>query len=394
MPKRKISLLGATGSIGQQTLDLIRKAPSIYSLEACAAAGNNLEAFVQIIEEFQPKLVSIASASKADELYKALSSEIKNKLQIIHGQASLKDIASFPQSDTVILGLVGALGLESALTALNHGKRTIFANKEPLVMAGNLIREALKNNEKAILIPADSEHVALHQCLQGQKPDKVNNLYLTASGGPFWNDKTLDFDSIKPSQALKHPTWQMGNKITIDSATLMNKGLEVIEAYSLFEIPYDKIQVLIHPQSLVHSMVEFIDGHVLAQLGANDMRLVLQYALDYPNREPNLINKFLNWKEINKLEFFEPDLERFKCLKLAYWAGKYAQTYTACLVAADEIAVELFLQEKIKFSQIADLIEEVLRKHSAQEPKTLEIIQEADQWARKQAMTLYKEKYI
>ena len=300
---------------------------------------------------------------------------LKHKTEIL---TDLNLLASDSEIDNIIVAVVGSIGLEPTFIALKNNKKAIIANKETLVAAGELIQPY-----KSQIIPADSEHVALHQCLAGCQKSEVKTLYLTASGGPFYNSK-LDFAQIKPTQALKHPTWNMGPKITIDSATLMNKGLEVIEATVLFGASYEQIEVLIHPQSLVHSLVEFIDGNILAQLGPNDMRLALQYALDWPERKPNLANKFLNLKQMSKLEFFEPDLKRFKCLQLAYQAGKMGKTYPAVLSAADEIAVELFLQERISFAQIPELIEKTLDKHQSQEVNSLEIIKQADKWAREQ----------
>ncbi len=368
---QKICLLGATGSIGSQTLDLIRSAPQNYQLHSLAVAGSNLEKLISIIHEFKPKLVAVKNKEIADNLKLAL----KHKTEIL---TDLNLLASDSEIDNIIVAVVGSIGLEPTFIALKNNKKAIIANKETLVAAGELIQPY-----KSQIIPADSEHVALHQCLAGCQKSEVKTLYLTASGGPFYNSK-LDFAQIKPTQALKHPTWNMGPKITIDSATLMNKGLEVIEATVLFGASYEQIEVLIHPQSLVHSLVEFIDGNILAQLGPNDMRLALQYALDWPERKPNLANKFLNLKQMSKLEFFEPDLKRFKCLQLAYQAGKMGKTYPAVLSAADEIAVELFLQERISFAQIPELIEKTLDKHQSQEVNSLEIIKQADKWAREQ----------
>jgi 1-deoxy-D-xylulose-5-phosphate reductoisomerase len=374
--KKNIALLGATGSIGTQTLDLIRSAPDSYSLKSLAAAGNNLEALLKIVEEFKPKVISVETAERAIEVTKLIS----YKCEVLHGTDGLNTIASDNETDTVVVAVVGAVGIEPTLTALQKAKRVIIANKETLVAAGDLIREALLKYG-GILIPADSEHVALHQCLEGQKHNTVKKVYLTASGGPFYNS-TVDFKTVTIEQALKHPTWRMGAKITIDSATMMNKGFEVIEAERLFGLSYDQIEVLIHPQSLVHSLAEFIDGNILAQLGPNDMRVALQYAIDYPERNTNLCGKFLNLKEAGKLEFFEPDLERFKCLKLAYEVGRLGKTYPAVLGAADEIAVKLFLNKQIKFSDIPVLIEKVLQEHKASEANSLNAVKEADQWAR------------
>lgn len=384
---KNISLLGATGSIGQQTLDLIRSAPERYKLKALAAAGSNLQALSGLINEFKPELVAVKDQAKAAELANLLDF----KLPILTGTDGLNAVASYSESDTAVVALVGAVGMEPTMAALKEAKNLVIANKETLVAAGELVRKYL-NDYGGSLIPADSEHVALHQCLDGKPESQIKNVYITASGGPF-REFNVNFDNVTPQQALKHPTWQMGPKITIDSATLMNKGLEVIEAERLFNLPYEKIQVLIHPQSLIHSLAEFIDGNILAQLGPNDMRLALQYALDWPHRKPNLSGKFLNFAEISKLEFSQPNFERFPCLKLAYQAGKLGQTYPAVLGAADEIAVELFLNEQIRFSAIPQMIEGVLNTHKPQAVSSLEVVCEADHWARDEAMQIYKSKF-
>lgn len=376
---KKICLLGATGSIGTQTLDLVRCSQN-YKLHSLAAAGSDEQKLIQIISEFKPKLVSIKNKQIAENLKQNLS----YNPEIIVDDLEL--LATDPDIDCVVVAVVGSIGLKPTFAALKKNKQIVLANKETLVAAGNLIKKYRKQ-----IIPADSEHVALHQCLVHCQnlQEEVKALYLTASGGPFYAQQ-IDFKQIKPSQALKHPTWSMGPKITIDSATLMNKGLEVIEAHVLFDVFYEQIEVLIHPQSLVHSLVEFIDGNILSQLGPNDMRLALQYALDWPQRKTNLSQKFLNLKQIGKLEFFEPDFKRFECLSLAYEAGKMGETYPAVLAAADEVAVELFLKEIINFAQIPLLIKQTLEKHKSQKVNNIETLQEADRWAREQTYALAK----
>ncbi len=376
---KKISLLGGTGSIGKQTLDLIRKAPNQYKLSA-VAFGSNVSEAVQIINEFNPQLVSF---KEADSINYAREACIKS-IQYVHGESGLCEVAKFAEADTVLVAVVGAVGLEPTLEALKHAKRVVVANKETLVAAGDLIKEYILKYGGSI-IPADSEHVALHQCLEAKSSDQVRNLILTASGGPFRNSD-LDFSKITPEQALNHPTWSMGAKITIDCATLMNKGLEVIEAERLFGIDYDRIQVLVHPQSLIHGLVEFVDGNILAQLGPNDMRLAIQYGLNYPTRSENLSKKFLNFKEIRKLEFEEPDFVKFPCLRLAYEAGRAGKTYPAVLGAVDEVAVELFLKGEIRFSDIPQIIDLTLQNHHAKHTDSLETIRAADAWARKEAL--------
>jgi 1-deoxy-D-xylulose-5-phosphate reductoisomerase len=386
---RKIALLGATGSIGKQTLDLIRSAPEKYQLTSLSAAGNNLEELAKIINEFQPSLVSVnsvESAQKLNELLAIKKSQTQtnqNKTEILHGLDGLNQVATHSEADTTLVAVVGSVGLEPTIEAIKKSKRLIVANKETLVAAGELINQLLIKHQTTLL-PADSEHVAIHQCLKGCKASQVRNIYLTASGGPFLNSN-INLEDITVKMALNHPTWNMGAKITIDCATLMNKGLEVIEAESLFNLGYDKIQALIHPQSIIHGLVEFIDGNVMAQLGPNDMRLPIQYALDEPEREANLSGKFLDFKTIKKLEFDEPDIKRFPCFRLAYEAGQKGNTYPAVLGAADEIAVELFLQEKIKFNEIPKIIEETLSVHSPSKADSLATIRDADEWARNKA---------
>jgi 1-deoxy-D-xylulose-5-phosphate reductoisomerase len=381
---KRIALLGCTGSIGGQTLDLIRSAPESYSLIAVAAAGSDLEQLAEIVHEFRPALVAVKSPEAALSLQKSLLT----KCTVLHGTEGLKAVAASADASDVVMAVVGAVGLEPTLTALKLGKKVIVANKETLVSAGHLIREAL-NQFRGSLIPADSEHVALHQCLDAKNPKTVRQAYLTASGGPFYN-LDLNFAEVTVQQALKHPTWTMGAKITIDSATLMNKGLEVIEAERLFDLNYDQIKVLVHPESLVHSMVEFIDGNILAQLGPNDMRLALQYALDWPERKENLSGKFLDLAKAGTLQFFEPNFERFPCLQIAYEVGRLGKTYPAVLVAADEVAVDLFLKEQILFSDIPKLIRMTLDAHDPCELKELADVQEADRWARKLTYNIYK----
>ena len=365
---KRLVVLGSTGSIGQQTLEIVRALPHRFRIVGLAA-GKNMTLLSRQINEFKPSFVYYqgkkTEAPLTNDNYEVLSPE---------------DIASHPQADNVIIAFSGRSGLGPTLAAVKAGKTISLANKESLVMAGEIITREAKLN-KAQILPIDSEHSAIWQCLHGETQEAAQ-LILTASGGPFLGYSSAQLEEVTATQALKHPSWQMGRKVTIDSATLMNKGLEVIEAHWLFNMPFDKIKVLIHPQSIVHSMVEFMDGSVKAQLSYPDMRLPIQYALSYPERLPNPQLPRLNWSTINKLTFEQPDLDTFPCLKLAIEAGKKGGTYPAVLCAADEIAVELFLSQRIKFTDIARLVEQTLEQHQSVTCPTLEEIMAADTWAR------------
>ena len=362
---KQVAVLGSTGSIGSQTLEIISAHPQRFRIIGLAA-GQNLDLLTKQISQFQPKLIHFQ-----DEKAPLPSAECKFM--------SLEEMASHPEVDIVVIATSGKWGLKPTLAAIKAGKRLALANKESLVMAGEVITAEARRNKVKIL-PVDSEHSAIWQCLEGEqgKPAKI---ILTASGGPFYNYSPAQLDKVTAEQALKHPSWRMGKKVTIDSATLMNKGLEVIEARWLFDIPFEGINVLVHPQSIIHSMVEFSDGSVKAQLGQPDMRLPIQYALSYPERLPNPQLPKLNWENIKELTFAPPDLESFPCLKLAVEAGKRGGTYPAVLCGADEIAVELFLSQHIKFTDIARLVEQTLEEHEAIAHPTLEEIIAADAWA-------------
>lgn len=361
---KKIAILGSTGSIGQQALDVIRALPD--ELKVVALTGNkNLELLERQISEFQPKM--FCSSVKPDISYggEFLSAE---------------EIASHPEVDFVIVATAGKAGLSPTLAALQAGKTVALANKEVLVMAGEIIvREA--SLHQAQILPIDSEHSAIWQCLQGEE-NKPQRLFLTASGGPFYHYSQSQLAEVTPEQALQHPVWKMGKKVTIDSATLMNKGLEVIEAHWLFSFPFDSIEILIHPQSIVHSMVEFMDGSLKAQLSWPDMKLPIQYALSYPRRWSNSELPRLDWDKINSLNFEPVDYDRFPCLKLAMDAGKSGGTYPAVLCAADEVAVELFLSHRISFTDIAKVVQKTLEQHQNIPQPSLEEILAADDWAR------------
>jgi len=367
---KKIAILGSTGSIGQQTLDVIRALPDELKVVALTA-NKNLKLLERQIRKFQPKM--FCSSVKPDISYggEFLSAE---------------EIASHPEVDFVILATSGKAGLGPALAALQAGKTVALANKEVLVMAGEIIvREA--SLHQAQILPIDSEHSAIWQCLQGEE-NKPQRLFLTASGGPFYHYSQLQLAKVTPEQALQHPVWKMGRKVTIDSATLMNKGLEVIEAHWLFSFPFDSIEILIHPQSIVHSMVEFMDGSLKAQLSWPDMRLPIQYALSYPRRWPNSELPRLDWNKIQSLNFEPIDYDRFPCLKLAVDAGKSGGTYPVVLCAADEVAVELFLSHKVSFTDIAKIVQKTLEQHRNIGQPSLEEILAADDWARECATRL------
>jgi len=361
---KRIAILGSTGSIGRQALDLIRALPD--ELKVVALTGDkNLELLERQIREFQPKM--FCSSVKLDNSY---SGEF----------LSVEEIVSHPEVDFVIVATAGKAGLSPTLAALKAGKTVALANKEVLVMAGEIIVHEASLHQTQIL-PIDSEHSAIWQCLQGEE-DKPQRLFLTASGGPFYHYSQPQLAEVTPEQALQHPVWKMGRKVTIDSATLMNKGLEVLEAHWLFSFPFDSIEILIHPQSIVHSMVEFMDGSLKAQLSWPDMRLPIQYALSYPQRWPNPELPRLDWNKANSLNFEPVDYDKFPCLKLAVDAGKSGGTYPAALCAADEMAVELFLSHKISFTDIATIVQETLGQHQNISQPSLEEILAADDWAR------------
>ena len=365
---KQLAVLGSTGSIGQQTLEVVRALPHRFRVVGLAA-GKNLDLLTKQIKEFKPKFVHYQDKRTQTRLANA-------EYQIL----SLEDIASHPQVDTVVIATSGKAGLSPTLAAVKAGKNVALANKESLVMAGEIITSEAKLNAARIL-PIDSEHSAIWQCLRGETQPAAQ-LILTASGGPFRHYSLAELNGVTAKQALKHPSWQMGRKVTIDSATLMNKGLEVIEAHWLFDMPFDKIRVLIHPQSIIHSMVEFIDGSIKAQLSYPDMRLPIQHALSYPERLPNPHLPRLDWNNIKDLTFEPPDFNTFPCLKLAIEAGRKGGTCPAVLCAADEVAVESFLSQRIKFTDIVRLVEQTLEEHEAIGRPTLEEIMTADAWAR------------
>lgn len=377
MPKvvKNVVLLGSTGSIGTSTLKVAEDLPDRIRLVGLAA-GNNAELLMQQSLRHKPVAVSISSPQQAVALKQALG----NQVQVFSGQEGLVKLATLPEADIVLIAIVGTAGLMPALAAIRAGKDLAIASKEILVMAGETVmREARRHGVKILAV--DSEHSAIFQCLDGKPQESVRRLWLTASGGPFRKTPREKFQSITVEQALKHPSWVMGRKITIDSATLFNKGLEMIEARWLFDIGIERIGVLVHPQSIVHSMVEFVDGSILAQLSTPDMCLPIQYALTYPERVKSGRVQ-TNFASIGTLTFEEPDEERFPALRLARWAAQAGGTMPAVLNAANEVAVEAFCRGKISFPDITETVARAMRAHQVIENPTLEQILSADAWAR------------
>ena len=366
--------MGSTGSIGTQALDVVRNCG--YKIRALSA-DKNIDVLFSQIMEFKPEAVSVGSEELAEQLRSRLRQE---KTTVLSGAEGLKKLAAMPEVDMVLNAVVGIAGLLPTVAALTEGIDVALANKETLVTGGRLVTE-LAETAGASIIPVDSEHSAVFQCLQGNRPEDVEKIILTASGGPFRGMSYEEMRYKKPEQALKHPNWAMGRKISIDSATMMNKGLEIIEACKLFNISPDRIKVLIHPQSIVHSMVEYKDGSVIAQLGCPDMRLPIQYALSFPERMTGAYKK-LNLSEVGRLDFMEADLEAFPCIRLAYEALEVGGTMPAVLNGSNERAVELYLNGMINFGDIAELIKKVMKKHLVHTRPSIDDIIEADSWSR------------
>ena len=380
---KKISLLGATGSIGLQTIDIILANQHEFKLVALSS-GRNIEKTREIITQLQPEIVSVQEESDA----LALAKEFPN-VQFTYGNKGLVEVATHPETTVLVNAVLGSVGLESTLAAIRMGKTIAIANKETLVTAGHLVMaEARKYN--APILPVDSEHSALYQSMNGENPKAIERLILTASGGSFRDKTRAELEGVTVKDALNHPNWSMGAKITIDSATMMNKGLEVIEAHVLFDMPYDRIDVLLHRESIIHSMVEYHDTSVMAQLGTPDMRVPIQYALTYPDRMPLVGGKRLNLAEIGKLHFQEVDFERYRALKLAYEAGRIGGTVLTAMNAANEAAVALFLQEKITFLQIEECIERVMDAHDNILLPDLQTILHVDSETRKIVQNMVK----
>src|SRR3990172_2129673 len=378
---KQLTTLGSTGSIGRQALEVVEHFPDRLFLFAISA-HSNVELLCQQIVKFKPKFAVLTDKTA----YARLKGKIPRPTELLFGSDGLKQIVSEPEVDLVLDALVGASGLIPCLQAISAGKEIALANKEVLVMAGQLVTQRAKE-KKVRLIPIDSEHSGMLQCLSDAKKEEVKNLILTASGGPFLSTPPEELKSVTVQQALNHPTWRMGKKITIDSATLMNKALEIIEAFWLFGIPPEKIKVLIHPQSVVHSLVEYQDGSIVAQLAPPDMRLPIQYALFFPERQKKVINNF-SLTSVDKLTFVEPDLNRFRALTFAYEVLRQGGTAPAVLNAANEVAVNLFLQEKISFIRITQIIEHVLSMQIVEQNPDLDDILEKDSWARQKTLEL------
>jgi 1-deoxy-D-xylulose-5-phosphate reductoisomerase len=378
--RKQVAILGSTGSIGCNTLRVIEAFADEFEV-AALGAGANIELLAAQVEQFHPRVVSVGDAEGAERLLAELRRRHVDPLPRIGlGLAGLVEVATCEGVEIVIGAVVGALGLLPTFRALELGRRVALANKETLVVAGELMTAAATRSG-AELLPVDSEHNALHQCLRGERSEEVKRIILTASGGPFRNASREEIEQATPAAALRHPTWRMGAKITIDSATMMNKGLEVIEAHWLFGSRPESIDVIVHPQSVVHSMVELVDGSIIAQLGVTDMRHAIQYALTWPDRRPSLLPP-LDLAALSRLEFFAPDFERFPCLRLAYEALRAGGTMPAVLNAANEIAVNAFLADQIPFGGIARLIEGACAAHTPQPVLDLETVLSADGWAR------------
>lgn len=374
---KKISLLGSTGSIGTQCLDIIRENRDKYQVVALAC-GSNVDLLSEQIEEFSPVLAAVADEKAAQELQKNYPGT-----EILWGRQGLIDVAC-ADCDMVVNGLMGIRGMEPTYHAIMSGKDVALANKETLVAGGEIIMNAAY--EKAIkLLPVDSEHSAIFQCLEGNKGRNINRILLTASGGPFRGFSKEELEHVTLEQALKHPNWSMGKKITIDSATMMNKGLEVIEAKWLFDVDVEKIEILVHPQSILHSAVEFEDKSIIGQMGLADMRIPISFALCYPDRLPSKEPGLDFFSQGARMTFEKPDTEVFKCIKLAYESSKAGGTYPVTLNGANETLVELFLQKKIKFTDIQNILERILEAHSPAYNLDLEGIMEADRRARTEA---------
>jgi len=380
MASKGVALLGSTGSIGRNSLRVIESMGSAQFRVVALGAGQNIETLADQIATHLPELVSVNSEEAAHDLRARLFERDIDLPRIIVGETGLVEVATHPQADCVISATVGAVGFVPTLRALEAGKRVALANKETLVMAGELMTRAARASG-AELLPVDSEHNALHQCLRGEKRSEVRRIILTASGGPFRTSTKREMESSTVAEALQHPTWNMGAKITIDSATLMNKGLEVIEAHWLFGFDWEEIAIVVHPESIVHSMIELIDGSVIAQMGITDMRHAIQYALTYPERLSSELSP-LDLTALSALHFEPPDVDRFPCISLAYRALREGGTLPAAMNAANEEAVQAFIEEQICLTDIPLVIGAVMNGHHNQAANELDIILEADRTAR------------
>src|SRR5438094_3684302 len=378
---KRIAVLGSTGSIGRSTLSVVESYPDRFKVVSLAA-GKNVEAALEQAKRWRPRVVSLSSERDADQLRNQLKAAGLRQIDVMHGPSGTVSVATHRDADFVVSAIVGVAGLEATYEAVRAGKTVGLANKECLVAAGELITAEARRQGKPLL-PIDSEHNAVHQCLRGGQMDEVRRIWLTASGGPFLNPPISKFADITVEQALNHPTWKMGNRITIDSATLMNKGFEVIEACRLFNLPPEQISVIVHPQSTIHSFVEFVDGSILAQLSVTDMRLPILYALTYPDRIASDL-KF-NVLDLKRLDFVAPDLDKFPCLRLAYQAAEAGGAKSIALNAADEVAVSAFLDGSIRFQEIPVLIEAVVSETPVGKLESIREVLSVDQKARHSA---------
>ncbi|MBS4027272.1 MAG: 1-deoxy-D-xylulose-5-phosphate reductoisomerase [Ignavibacteriales bacterium] len=381
---KNLAILGSTGSIGKNTLEIAARTPSAFRVQYLTA-HTNLDLLREQIELFSPQGIVVADECSASVMKKIYDSS----LEIFFGEEGLCQVASRDDVDIVVNSLVGFAGLVPTIKAIERGKTVALANKETLVVAGEIIT-SLVQKHRATIIPIDSEHSAIFQCLVGEDASTVSKIILTASGGPFFRLRKEDLENVTLEEALQHPNWSMGKKITIDSATMMNKGLEVIEAHWLFNLPLEKIEVIIHPQSIIHSMVEFVDGSVKAQLGIPDMKLPIHYALNYPERKPLSFPR-ANFPQLRELTFYEPDEEKYECLSLAYRALETGGIAPTILNAANEVAVQLFLENKIRFLDIPALIKAAMELSTPLPSPTIEQIISSDKETRKQVLALYNE---
>jgi len=378
---KRIAILGSTGSIGRSTLQIVEAYPQRFGVVSLAA-GKNVDVVFEQAQRWKPALVSVRDEQQAQALRVKLSAAGLGHIEVAHGPEGNVRVATHANADFVVSAIVGVAGLEATFEAVRAGKTVGLANKESLVVAGELITAEAKRQRKPLL-PIDSEHNAVHQCMRGGRLEEVERIWLTASGGPFLNTPLSEFSKITVEQALNHPTWKMGQRITVDSATLMNKGFEVIEACRLFGLPPSQVKVIVHPQSTIHSMVEFRDGSLLAQLSVTDMRLPILYALTYPDR----IESDLRFpvEELRRLDFCAPDMERFPCLRLAYEAAEAGGSKTIALNAADEVAVAAFLEGRISFQEIPRVIAAVVRETAGQHPESIRNVLLVDTEAREAA---------
>jgi len=385
---KHISILGSAGSIGKQTIDVALSHPDKFKVVALASY-NEVDMLEKQAQELGPAAVSLSVPDAAKALQARLAKNRKTEdINVFSGSEGLMKIATCSNADTVVTAVVGSVGLLPTLEAIRHGKNVAVANKETLVCAGEIVMREVKRHG-VTLMPIDSEHSAIFQCLNGEKREHLKRIIITCSGGPFRTADKETMENATKEEALNHPTWKMGGKITIDSATLMNKGLEVIEAHWLYDVPYDQIDVVIHPQSIIHSMVEFHDGSVMGQIGVHDMRVPIQYALSYPERFRSGDYAFLDLVKVGRFDFFPPDMEKFPCLRLAYGAGRLGGTMPAVMNAANEVAVvEFFLKGRCKFGDIAKTVEKTMYMHKLIEKPSLEDILKSDEWAREHARSI------